>query len=54
MKKAYRISIVTTEQSLTFTMAIADRFIIVENGGLRYEEIRERIDEEKIKSYLSV
>lgn len=54
IKKAYRISIVTTEQSLTFTMAIADRFIIVENGGLRYEEIRERIDEEKIKSYLSV
>ena len=54
IKNAYRISIVTTEQSLTFTMAIADRFIIVENGGLRYEEIREKIDEEKIKGYLSV
>jgi urea transport system ATP-binding protein len=54
IKEDYKIAIVTTEQSLTFTMAIADRFLIMENGGIKYEEIREQVDEEKIKGYLSV
>ena len=54
IKEAYEIAIVTTEQSLTFTMAMADRFLIIENGGIKYEEMREQVDEEKIKGYLSV
>jgi urea transport system ATP-binding protein len=54
IKEAYKIAIVTTEQSLTFTMAIADRFLIMENGGIKYEEMREHVDEKKIKGYLSV
>ena len=47
IKENYKIAIVTTEQSLSFTMAIADRFLIMENGGIKYEEIREQVDEEK-------
>ena len=54
IKAKYKTSIVITEQSLTFTMGIADRFLIIENGGIKYEEMKEHIDEEKIKSYLSV
>lgn len=54
IKETYKIAIVTTEQSLTFTMAIADRFLIMENGGIKYEEMREHVNEEKIKGYLSV
>jgi len=54
IKQEYKLSIVTTEQSLTFTMAIADRFLIIENGGIKHEEMRETVNEDKIKSYLSV
>jgi urea transport system ATP-binding protein len=54
IKAEYKTSIVITEQSFTFTMGIADRFLIIENGGIKYEEMKEHIDEEKIKSYLSV
>ena len=54
IKEQYKLSIVTTEQSLTFTMAIADRFLIIENGGIKHEEMRETVDEGKIKSFLSV
>ncbi len=54
IKETYEIAIVATEQSLTFTMAIADRFLIMENGGIKYEEMREQVNEEIIKGYLSV
>ena len=54
IKTEYKTSIVIAEQSFTFTMGIADRFLIIENGGIKYEEMKEHIDEGKIKSYLSV
>jgi urea transport system ATP-binding protein len=54
IKAEFKLSIIVTEQSLSFTMSISDRFIILENGRVKYEELKEHANEEQIKTYLSV
>jgi urea transport system ATP-binding protein len=39
---------------LSFTMAIADRLIVIDKGRFIHEDRREDVDVEKISSYLSV
>ena len=48
------LTIVVSEQVLSFTMAIADRFLVIEKGRFVLEETREKVDENIISRYLSV
>lgn len=54
IKKIRDITIVVSEQVLSFTMAIADRIIVIDKGNFIHEDLREDVDQEKIKGYLSV
>ncbi len=48
------LTIVVSEQVLSFTMEIADRFLVIEKGRFVVEEKRENVDEATISRYLSV
>ena len=54
LKVELGFSLVCTEQSLSFTMEIADRFLIIERGEIVYEDTRTSLNEEKIRSYLTI
>lgn len=48
------MTIVVSEQVLSFTLEIADRFLVIEKGRFVIEETRDRVDEATISRYLSV
>lgn len=48
------LTIVVSEQVLSFTLEIADRFLVIEKGRFVIEETRDRVDEATISRYLSV
>jgi urea transport system ATP-binding protein len=54
IKKMRDITIIVSEQVLSFTMAVADRIIVIDKGQFIHEDLRENVDQEKIKQYLSV
>ena len=48
------LTIVVSEQVLSFTMEIAGRFLVIEKGKFVVEESRDKVDEASISRYLSV
>ena len=54
IKKVYDLSIVVSEQVLSFTLDIADRLFVIESGKLIHEDARASVDADKIAKYLSV
>lgn len=54
IKKIRDITIIVSEQVLSFTMAIADRIIVIDKGQFIHEDTRDQVNTEKIKGYLSV
>lgn len=54
IKKLRDITIIVSEQVLSFTMAVADRIIVIDKGEFIHEDLRENVDSEQIKKYLSV
>jgi urea transport system ATP-binding protein len=54
IKKMRDITIIVSEQVLSFTMAVADRIIVIDKGNFIHEDLRENVDKDKIKGYLSV
>jgi urea transport system ATP-binding protein len=48
------LTIIVSEQVLSFTMEIADRFLVIEKGKFVVEETRDKVDEATISRYLSV
>ncbi|UJB66054.1 urea ABC transporter ATP-binding subunit UrtE [Acidovorax sp. YS12] len=54
IRKLRRITIVVSEQVLSFAMDVADRLFVIEGGRLVHETLRADTDEQRIKSYLSV
>ena len=48
------LTIVVSEQVLSFTLEIADRFLVIEKGRFVIEETRANVDEATISRYLSV
>jgi urea transport system ATP-binding protein len=48
------LSILVSEQVLSFALDVADRVVVVENGRIVHTDDRSDIDEEKIAGYLSV
>ena len=54
LQKMRDITIIVSEQVLSFTMAIADRIIVIDKGNFIHEDLREDVDTEQISKYLSV
>ena len=48
------LSILVSEQVLSFALDIADRVLVIENGEIVHEEARGAIDEAKVAGFLSV
>ena len=54
IKKMRDITIIVSEQILSFTLTIADRIIVIDKGKFIHEDTKDNVDTEKIKKYLSV
>jgi urea transport system ATP-binding protein len=54
IRKLRQITIVVSEQILSFAMEVADRLFVIEGGRLVHETARASTDEARIKQYLSV
>jgi urea transport system ATP-binding protein len=54
IKKMRDITIIVSEQVLSFTLAIADRIIVIDKGNFIHENMRGDVDTDTIKKYLSV
>ena len=54
IKKLREITIIVSEQVLSFTMAVADRIIVIDKGEFIHQNKREDVDAEQIAKYLSV
>ncbi len=54
LKADRKFSMLVSEQVLSFTMEIADRFLIIEKGAFVYEAARDQVDTDKIHGYLTI
>ena len=54
IRDARGLSIVVSEQVLSFALDVADRVLVVENGHIVHEAPREGIDEAQVARFLSV
>jgi urea transport system ATP-binding protein len=48
------LTIIVSEQVLSFTLDIADRFFVIDKGKFVYEDQRANVDEKTISQYLSI
>jgi urea transport system ATP-binding protein len=48
------LSVLVSEQVLSFAMEVADRFLIIERGEFVHEEVRSSVNRERIHAYLTV
>lgn len=49
-----QLTIIVSEQVLSFTLEIADRLVVIEKGRFVHENRRDEVDIAKVSSYLSV
>lgn len=49
-----QLTIIVSEQVLSFTLEIADRFLVIDKGRFVYEDTRDHVDAKTISRYLSV
>jgi urea transport system ATP-binding protein len=54
LKATRKFALLVSEQVLSFTMEIADRFLIIEKGAFVYEETRDKVDSARIHAYLTI
>ncbi|MEO8298163.1 MAG: urea ABC transporter ATP-binding subunit UrtE [Burkholderiales bacterium] len=54
IRKMREITIIVSEQVLSFAMDVADRLFVIEGGRFVHETARDRTDVNHIKAYLSV
>lgn len=54
IKKLRQITIVVSEQVLSFALDVADRLLVIDKGRIIHEETRATVDAKKISQYLSV
>ena len=48
------LTIIVSEQVLSFTLDIADRFLVIDKGRFVYEDVRANVDAPTISGYLSI
>jgi urea transport system ATP-binding protein len=54
IRKMRDITIIVSEQVLSFTLDVADRLLVIERGAFVHEDVRANVDAKKISEYLSV
>jgi len=54
IRRMREITIIVSEQVLSFTLEIADRLIVIDSGKFIHENQRAQVDADKIRQYLSV
>lgn len=54
IRKLKDLTIIVSEQVLSFTMEIADRFCVIDAGRFVYQDVRENVDEKIISQHLAV
>lgn len=54
IRKIREITIIVSEQVLSFALDVADRLFVIEGGKLIHEDRRDNVDADKIKKFLSV
>lgn len=54
LKRELKFSLLVSEQVLSFTVEIADRFLIMEKGEFVYEDNKADLNTEKIHAYLTI
>ena len=54
IKRVRDICIIVCEQVLSFTMDVCERVLVIEGGRLVYEDVRENLNEKKIRELLAV
>jgi urea transport system ATP-binding protein len=54
LKKERGFSLIVSEQVLSFAMAVADRYLIIEKGEFVHSEAHETLDRERILRYLTI
>ncbi len=54
IRRLREITIVVSEQVLSFALEIADRFYVIDGGRFIHEDTRENVDSAKISRYLAV
>jgi urea transport system ATP-binding protein len=54
IRKLRQITLIVSEQVLSFALAVADRILVLERGRIIHEDRREDADVARITSYLSV
>ena len=47
-------AIVISEQVLSFALDLADRFLVIDRGRIVHDELRADLDQEKVRSFLTV
>src|SRR3954463_2560552 len=52
IRKMRNITIIVSEQVLSFTLEVADRLLVIERGSFVHEDLRENVDAKKISEYL--
>jgi urea transport system ATP-binding protein len=48
------LSVLVSEQVLSFALEVADRFLIIERGEFVHEDVRKNVNRERIHAYLTV
>jgi len=54
IRRLREITIIVSEQVLSFTLEVADRIIVIDKGRFIHEDRRDQVDAARIKGYLSV
>ncbi|WP_298701906.1 urea ABC transporter ATP-binding subunit UrtE [uncultured Variovorax sp.] len=54
LRKERNISILVSEQVLSFALDLADRFLVIDRGRIVHNESRAELDQEKVRSFLTV
>ncbi len=54
IRKIRELTIIVSEQVLSFTLGIADRFFVIDKGRFAYEDTRANVDAATISRYLSL
>ncbi|MDE2394386.1 MAG: urea ABC transporter ATP-binding subunit UrtE [Burkholderiales bacterium] len=47
-------AIVVSEQVLSFALELADRFLVIDRGRIVHDEVRAALDQDKVRSFLTV
>ena len=54
LKQKKNFSLIVSEQVLSFTKVVADRFLILEKGAVVYEATKQDLDDSRVHALLTI